>query len=94
MLTKGRNTRTYFNRKQVGEDDYEYELKSREQYNQETSKNELPRKKYFEHTKLDDIVLKYNRGKPSLSREEERSRAAPGSLHFMTEKESRQKGTA
>jgi hypothetical protein len=53
----------------------------------------LPRKKYFEFTTLDDIILKYNHGKPSLSREEERSRAAPGSLHLLNENESRQKGT-
>lgn len=73
-------------------DDFEYELKTREQYNQETSKNEMPRKKYFEHTKLDDIILKYNRGKPSLSREEERNRAAPDSLHFLNENDAMQKG--
>ncbi|KAL7310138.1 hypothetical protein PS15m_010933 [Mucor circinelloides] len=91
MLSKGRNTNNFFNKKQIGPDDYEYELKSREQYSQENNKNELPRKKYFPQTKLKDIIMMFNNGKPSLSKEEERRRAAAGSSYYLKEDEERQK---
>ncbi|KAF1801473.1 kinase-like domain-containing protein [Mucor lusitanicus] len=91
MLSKGRNTNNFFNKKQIGPDNYEYELKSREQYSQENNKNELPRKKYFPQTKLKDIIMMFNNGKPSLSREEERRRAAAGSSYYLKEDEERQK---
>ncbi|KAK4514116.1 uncharacterized protein ATC70_006124 [Mucor velutinosus] len=91
MLSKGRNTKKFFNKKQIGPDNYEYELKSREQYSQENNKNELPRKKYFPQTKLKDIIMMFNNGKPSLSREEERRRAASGSSYYLNEDEERQK---
>ena len=71
-----RNTHLFFNKKPVNEHGFEYELKSREQYSQENNKNELPRKKYFPQTTLKDIVLMLNQGKPILSKEEERRRAA------------------
>ncbi|KAI8371841.1 kinase-like domain-containing protein [Blakeslea trispora] len=76
MLSKGRNTHLFFNKKMVNEHNFEYELKSREQYSQENNKNELQRKKYFPQTTLKDIVLMFNQGKPILSKEEERRRAA------------------
>ncbi|GAN10223.1 kinase-like protein [Mucor ambiguus] len=91
MLSKGRNTKNFFNKKQIGPDNYEYELKSREQYSQENNKNELPRKKYFPQTKLKDIIMMFNNGKPSLSREEERRRTAAGSSYYLNEDEERQK---
>ncbi|KAI8973739.1 kinase-like domain-containing protein [Mycotypha africana] len=91
MLSKGRNTGVYFNRIQVGPDSYEYELKSREQYSQENNKNELPRKKYFPQTKLRDIILDFNNGKPRLTKEEERRRRSSGSHYYPREEHDRQK---
>ncbi|OBZ88315.1 Serine/threonine-protein kinase ppk15 [Choanephora cucurbitarum] len=76
MLSKGRNTHLFFNKKPVNEHNFEYELKSREQYSQENNKNELPRKKYFPQTKLKDIVLMFNQGRPILPKDEEKKRAA------------------
>ncbi|KAI8379833.1 kinase-like domain-containing protein [Choanephora cucurbitarum] len=76
MLSKGRNTHLFFNKKPVNDHNFEYELKSREQYSQENNKNELPRKKYFPQTKLKDIVLMFNQGRPILPKDEEKKRAA------------------
>jgi hypothetical protein len=90
MLSKGRNTNTFFNRKQTGSETYEYELKSREQYSQENNKNELPRKKYFPQTTLKDVVLMFNNGKPSFSKEEERRRSSGG--YYLSKEEDRQRG--
>lgn len=90
MLSKGRNTDVFFNKHPTGIDTFEYTLKSREQYSQENNKNELPRKKYFPYTKLDDIILRYNNGKPSISKEEEKTRA--GSLYSLNEEYDKSKG--
>lgn len=93
MLSKGRNTNKFFSKKSTGFDTFEYELKSRDQYSQENNKNELPRKKYFPQTKLRDIILMYNNGKPQLSKEEtERRRNGVGSVNYLREEEERQKG--
>ncbi|KAI8061847.1 kinase-like domain-containing protein [Gilbertella persicaria] len=89
MLSKGRNTHVFFNKKQVGDNNFEYELKSCEQYSQENSKNELPRKKYFPQTTLKDIILMFNNGNPVLSKEEERKRGvntANGEQHELIKK--------
>lgn len=94
MLNKGRNTSAFFNKTQTNGDNFEYALKPREQYSQENNKNELPRKKYFAFTNLDDIIIRHNHGKPSLSKEEEKRRTAPGSLNAMTEQQAKQKGNS
>ncbi|CEP13096.1 hypothetical protein [Parasitella parasitica] len=91
MLSKGRNTKNFFNKIQVGQDNFEYQLKSREQYGQENNKNELPSKKYFSHTTLEDLIMKFNNGKPSLSKDEERRRASAGSTYYLKEDEDGQK---
>ncbi|RCH89317.1 dual specificity protein kinase yak1 [Rhizopus stolonifer] len=96
MLSKGRNTHVFFNKKQVGDNNFEYELKSCEQYSQENSKNELPRKKYFPQTTLKDIILMFNNGNPVLSKEEERKRgvntANGEQVHLLREQNERQQG--
>ncbi|KAI7892183.1 kinase-like domain-containing protein [Mucor mucedo] len=91
MLSKGRNTNKFFNKNSTGFDSFEYELKSREQYSHENSKNELPRKKYFPQTQLKDIILMYNNGKPQLSKEETEKRRSSGSVNYLREEEERQK---
>jgi hypothetical protein len=90
MLSKGRNTNIYFNKKQTGPETFEYELKSREQYSQENNKNELPRKKYFPQTTLKDIILMFNNGKPKYSTEEEIRRAS--GAYYLSKEEDRQRG--
>lgn len=92
MLSKGRNTHVFFNKKMTGQDTFEYELKSREQYSQEKNKNELPRKKYFPQTVLKDIILEFNSGKPILSKEEQERRKAYGSSFYSREEEEQKKG--
>lgn len=93
MLSKGRNTGKFFNKTDTkGFDNFEYELKSREQYSHENSKNELPRKKYFPQTTLKDIILMYNNGKPQLSKEENEKRRASGSVSYLGEEVERKKG--
>ncbi|KAG1374405.1 hypothetical protein G6F60_009529 [Rhizopus arrhizus] len=91
MLSKGRNTHVFFNKKMTGQDTFEYELKSREQYSQEKNKNELPRKKYFPQTVLKDIILEFNSGKPILSKEEQERRKAYGSSFYSREEEEQKK---
>ncbi|KAI8636801.1 kinase-like domain-containing protein [Parasitella parasitica] len=91
MLSKGKDTKNFFNKIQVGQDNFEYQLKSREQYGQENNKNELPSKKYFAHTALEDLIMKFNNGKPSLSKDEERRRASAGSTYYLKEDEDGQK---
>lgn len=93
MLSKGRNTNKFFSKNSIGGfDNFEYILKSREQYSHENNKNELPRKKYFPQTALKDIVLMYNNGKPQLSKEETEKRRSAGSVNYLREEEERQKG--
>ncbi|KAI7906250.1 kinase-like domain-containing protein [Cokeromyces recurvatus] len=79
MLSKGRNTNIYFTKRKLGHE-FEYELKSREQYSLENNKNELPRKQYFPYTNLKDLILQFNgRGatatkRPMLSPDEYQAR--------------------
>ncbi|RCH99151.1 dual specificity protein kinase yak1 [Rhizopus azygosporus] len=91
MLSKGRNTPSFFNKKMTGPDTFEYELKGREQYSQENNKNELPRKKYFPQTLLKDIIMEFNNGKPVLTKDEQEKRKAYGSFYSSREEEEQKK---
>ncbi|GAA5813166.1 hypothetical protein MFLAVUS_006640 [Mucor flavus] len=93
MLSKGRNTNKFFNKKSTGFDSFDYELKSRDQYSHENNKNELPRKKYFPQTTLKDIILMYNQGKPQLSKEETEKRRLSGAANYMRDEEEKQRET-
>ncbi|KAI8885999.1 kinase-like protein [Backusella circina FSU 941] len=93
MLSKGRNTVLYFNKRpSIIPEQFDYELKSREQYGAEQNKNELPGKKYFQHTNLEDLILTFNKGRPILSSEEMEKRRV-GGTYVLKEQEELKKET-
>ncbi|KAI9259303.1 kinase-like domain-containing protein [Sporodiniella umbellata] len=65
MLSLGRKTTVFFNKKEDG-----YTLKSKEQYSQETRKSEMIGKKLFPHRHLREIILGHHGGRKMMSREE------------------------
>jgi hypothetical protein len=91
MLSKGRSTYKYFSRKEIGTDSYEYEFKDRDQYSEENNKNELPGKRYFPYTNLTDLILCYNKGKPSLTKAETEQRRQKGTLALLKEEDERKR---
>jgi hypothetical protein len=83
----------YFNKRpSIEPGQFDYELKSREQYGSEQNKNELPGKRYFQYTNLDDLIMTFNKGRPILS-SEEMERRRIGGTHAMKEQEELKKGT-
>ncbi|KAI8889510.1 kinase-like protein [Backusella circina FSU 941] len=91
MLSKGRSTYKYFNKTEVGSDSYEYEFKDRDQYSEENNKNELPGKRYFQYNNLTDLILCYNKGKPSLTKAETERRRQKGTLAHLKEEDERKR---
>ncbi|KAI8336636.1 kinase-like domain-containing protein [Chlamydoabsidia padenii] len=60
LLDRGGNTLLYFDRESIGHNKYQYKRKSRDKYNKDNNKQEMPNKRYFEHKTLPEIIMHAN----------------------------------
>ncbi|RCH86407.1 dual specificity protein kinase yak1 [Rhizopus stolonifer] len=91
MLSIGKNTHVYFNKKMTGQDTFEYEMKSRDQYCREENRNEMSGRIYHSKKQLKQVIMDHNHGKPIVSKEEQYKRKTYGPLHPSQEEQEQKK---